>query len=179
MHALNSNQIIAAGSLATLLLTAAAIFFSVRGLRHQLWLQTFGDYTRRYAALVHDLPVVARDPKLDLTLNDFNGEDQDRLVTFARGYFNLCSEEHFLHDKNRIDHDTWRIWCCGINDMLRLRWMQDLWRDLSHEYSGYQSFTRFLHERAVAAERAIDHRLTTTNIRDPYASSELGHDDTT
>ena len=107
-----------------------------------MWVQTFTESTRRYKELVCDLPTAARDLFAALESTDF-GLERAALVRFARGYFNLCSEEHFLHARNRIDHIAWEIWCCGISDMQRLPWIRELWVQLRHEYDGYPEFVEF------------------------------------
>jgi hypothetical protein len=147
------SQVVALTSVATLLVAAGAIYFSLRAVRHQLWLQTFTEFTRRYSDLAVELPGAARDPAEQRSLAQFESEDQTRLLRFGRGYFNLCSEEHFLRSRKRIDEETWQIWCHGIDDMLRLAWLRDLWSELKHEYECYEPFHDFMSERVVARNK--------------------------
>lgn len=46
------NEIIAGTGVASVLVAGVAVFYSLQGLRDQLWLQMFSEYTRRYAEIV-------------------------------------------------------------------------------------------------------------------------------
>jgi len=49
-------------AIASVLMTGAAIVYSLRGVRQQLWLQTFSKFTARYNSIVGDFPSDAWDP---------------------------------------------------------------------------------------------------------------------
>jgi len=42
------NQILAVAGVGTLIATTCAVWVALTGVRDQLWLQTFSEYTRRY-----------------------------------------------------------------------------------------------------------------------------------
>ena len=128
--------------------TAAAL----RGVREQLRLQVFLEFTRRYNELVLDLPEGARDPRVDP--DTVSRIDPAALRRFARGYFNLCSEEHFLQRQKKIEPTIWSIWCSGIDNVLRLSWLRSLWGELRVEYEPYREFADFMDERVAQAGNA-------------------------
>jgi len=123
---------------------AAAIFIALRGVRNQLWLQTFSEYTRRYAEIVRDLPTEARSPTGNWELSSTDAETSETVLRAARSYLNLCSEEFYLHSRGRIDKETWAIWRLGMEETFRLPWMRTSWRSLRDEYSYFGPFCEFV-----------------------------------
>ena len=155
---LNTNQIIAISGIGTLLITGVAILVTLKGVRDELWLQTFAEYTKRYIDCVRELPAEARDPVSDFKLNDLDTAERHRVLNAARMYINMCSEEHYLHDKRKIDHETWNIWVLGMRDAFRLPWFRAVWSEIRHEYAIYQGFCAFFddcHRYGEAA--AVEH----------------------
>jgi hypothetical protein len=61
-----------------------------------------------------------------------------------RLYFNLCSEELYLHRRGRIDHETWNIWEKGIRGSAGDPFFASTWRLLSPEYESYPDFCDFM-----------------------------------
>lgn len=130
----------------TLIATAAAILITLRGVRAQLWLHTFSEYTRRYAEVVTALPTAARNPDGDFDLRQLTSAERDRSTNVVRAYLNLCSEEHYLWSKGKIDRETWAIWTTGMQDMFRLGWFRQSWHEFRSEYRLYPAFEEFFDE---------------------------------
>ena len=124
--------------------TAAALLVTIHGMRSQLWLHTFSEYTRRYAEVVRDLPSESRRPGSSFDLHALPDDERDRVLNAARAYLNLTSEEFFLHSRGRIDDETWSIWRTGIEQTVRLPWLREAWVDLEPEYAYVPEFSRFL-----------------------------------
>jgi hypothetical protein len=137
--------VVAIASVAGVIVAIAAVVVALRGVRDQLWLQTFAEYTRRYGEIVRELPSEARRPGARFVFDELAPKEQDRLLNIARAYLNLCSEEYFLHDRGRIDDETWEIWREGIVDVLRAPWIQTSWAMLEPEYR-FREFCSFLNE---------------------------------
>lgn len=104
---------VAIAAICSVVVSAGAVVMSIHGLKSQLWLQTFADYTKRYDAIVAALPSEARDPDLELGLDGLTSEVRAQTANACRSYLNLCSEEHYLKSRKRIDGDTWAIWATG------------------------------------------------------------------
>ncbi len=67
-----------------------------------------------------------------------------QVLASARSYFNLCSEEYALGDKNRIDQDFWRIWLDGLKTRMAQPIWQDCWRELEAGYRAQTDFWDFM-----------------------------------
>jgi hypothetical protein len=137
--------VVALASVAGVVVAIVAIVVTLRGLRDQLWLQTFSEYTRRYGDIVRELPSEARHPGGRFVFDDLSVDEQGRVLNVARAYLNLCSEEYFLHTRGRIDNETWSIWRAGMVEVLRAPWIQTTWTMLKSEY-GFLEFCAFLDE---------------------------------
>jgi hypothetical protein len=124
----------------------AAVFFAVTGVGDQLRLQTFSEYTRRYGDIFGSLSSAARDPHADFSLEELEPTERDRHLNIARSYFNLCSEEFYLHRRGRIDRDTWGIWCRGMRDTMRSSWLRTTWDKIQDEYTYVDEFVDFFDE---------------------------------
>ncbi len=131
-------------ALAGVVVTAAGLYVTVRSVRDQLWLHTFAEYTRRYAEVVRELPSESRRPGSSFDLRALPEDERDRILNAARAYLNLCSEEFFLHYRGRIDKETWAIWQTGIEETVRLPWLQGAWAELEDEYSYVPEFRSFM-----------------------------------
>lgn len=116
-----SPEIVMAGAeIAAVIVAAFAILVTLRGIREQLWLNTFAEYTGRYSDIVEKLPYDARDPKGTFDLDRLPVSEREHILAAVRRYLNLCSEELYLHQKQRIDDETWFIWLTGIKDTMRM-----------------------------------------------------------
>lgn len=141
---MTTEQVIAIAEVGAVLAAGIAIFMTVRGLRDQLWLHTFSEYTKRHSEIVCDLPSESRRPHGDFDIDSIPREERERVLSAARGYFNLCSEELFLYHRGKIDKETWAIWRNGIVDTVRLPWIQGTWKLTKVEYSFFPNFCEFM-----------------------------------
>jgi hypothetical protein len=138
--------------LGVLVVTAVAVYVTLRGLRDQLWLQTFTDYTRRYLNVIEDLPDAARLPAGQWSAEAVSGEDRRAIDRAIRRYLNLCSEEFYLHSRGRIDRQTWEVWRNGMRATMALPAFQDGWARVGPDYAYYAEFHLFMADivKAVA-----------------------------
>jgi hypothetical protein len=139
-----ANQVIAIAEVAAVLIAGGGIYMTLRGLRDQLWLTTFAEYTRRYSEITRMLPADSREPGASFEIEALPRDERGRVVNAVRDYLNLCSEEFYLHSRKRIDDETWRIWELGIAETVRLPWIQETWASVKREYSYYPSFCEFV-----------------------------------
>lgn len=141
---MSADAIVALAQVAAVLVAAFAIVVTLKGLRNQLWVVVFTEYTKRYADIVKDLPSEARRPNGQFDLTKLSGDDHERAYNAMRGYLNLCSEEFFLHKKGRIDDETWRIWTLGMEDTMRPPWFRKTWEEIKDEYVYLKGFNEFM-----------------------------------
>lgn len=64
---MSADAIVALAQVAAVLLAAFAIIVTLRGVRDQLWVIVFTEYTKRYAETVSDLPRRPAGRTADLT----------------------------------------------------------------------------------------------------------------
>lgn len=141
---MNADLMVAIATFLLVLATAGAALFSLRGIRDQLWLMTFAEYTKRYSAIVDGLPTAARNPTGNYDLETGDPSERERVLVAYRRYLNLCSEELYLHTRRMLDHQTWGIWTTGIRDTARSAAFRSAWTRLKTEYAYYPDFCDFM-----------------------------------
>ncbi len=85
----------------------------------------FVEYTRRYQEII-----------LNLYSNP------GKRMEYIRLYFDLCSEEFYLHKEGMIDDYIWNLWVDGMRTMMNCQQNQTAWK----EFGGYfdDEFKRFM-----------------------------------
>jgi hypothetical protein len=66
---MSAEVLLALGQVLTVLLAGLAILVTLRGIRDQLWVVIFTEYTRRHGEIVKELPSESRRPGGNLDLN--------------------------------------------------------------------------------------------------------------
>lgn len=123
------------------ILGVLAVFFQLKGLRQQIKLQNYADYTKRYAEIVLHFPedVNSQDFKLDKRHKDYS-----QIMRYMRAYFDLCFEEWDLNRRKLIDLNAWKVWEGGMKTAFRKSAFQQAWkiiRDSDTEYgSEFEKF---------------------------------------
>ena len=85
-------------------------------------LSFFSEYTRRYQDIM-------------LHLCNDNSEEYYRL------YFDLCSEEFYLHERKSLPDDVWKMWEDGMKLMAKNRSLETTWKNASQLYN--EKFNQF------------------------------------
>jgi hypothetical protein len=85
----------------------------------QLRVTVFITYTDRYAKVMNKVPFEAREPGSNYRLASRPEDERIRVLGAFREYFNLCSEEIWLHEHHRIDRATWNVWKRGMQQVAR------------------------------------------------------------
>jgi hypothetical protein len=143
---MSAEAVLALGQVVAVLLAGFAIIVTLRGIRDQLWVVVFTEYTRRHAEIVKELPSESRRPGAKFELSQLAGPDRDRVYNTMRAYLNLCWEEYYLVEKGKIDKETWEIWKLGIRDTMQLPWFRSTWDEMRAEYSPFDEFCLFMDE---------------------------------
>ena len=92
-------------------IAASALWWQIRGLRRQLLIQTFADYTKRYQEIILNFPENINEPNFDMS----SQKDVDKTMRYMRAYFDLCWEEFYLHENKLIDEKVWSTWKDGMH----------------------------------------------------------------
>lgn len=95
--------------------------------------QFFAEYTKRYQDLMLKMPK-------DLDTSPIYGKDVD---TYMRLYFDLCSEEYYLHSQGVIDDYVWGLWTEGIKTTMNNKKYKTAWKTLGGYYDD-KSFISFM-----------------------------------
>ena len=134
-------------------------------MRDQLWLQTFSEYTRRYAEVVRDLPSDSRRPNSSFDINTLPVPSETACST-QRGRTSISRrEEFFLHRRGRIDDETWSIWRTGIEQTVRLPWLRGASADLDPSTSTFRS--------SAPCESVPRRRRSVTEMSTPWHPTAL------
>lgn len=113
-----------------------------RGLKKQLSLSLFSEYTKRYQEIILNFPESVNQEDFDFNL--LGKDERDKTLRYMRAYFDLCSEEYFLWKKGHIDDDTWREWESGIRYAYTKTAFKQAWLTLHLDTIYYGQFTKWL-----------------------------------
>lgn len=133
--------------IAAVVISALAIVAALNNVRDQLRVTIFLTYTERYAKVMNGVPFDARQPGSKYRLSLRPEEERIRVLGAFREYFNLCSEEMWLHQQHRIDRATWTVWERGMQQVARFPTFREAWEVLGPEY--YETFQCFVAERLL------------------------------
>jgi len=129
--------------------SAVAIVAALKGVRDQLRTAVFIAYTERYARIMAQLPFEARRPASGYRLDDVPPAERTAVLSAFREYFNLCSEEWWLQQSQRIDKATWEVWKLGMKEVARFPTFVEAWHELSEEYVSFGLFHVFMNGMAL------------------------------
>lgn len=129
-------------TLATIIVVAVTGFIQIRQMYKQTRLSSFAEYTKRYQDILLSLPSTYFTDSFSVDrLSDEQREDISKRI---RVYFDLCSEEYFLHREGYIPAAVWNEWEQGILSNLGLKHVQSEWTDASLRAEIYGEFKKSL-----------------------------------
>jgi hypothetical protein len=149
------DSIVGVTQVIAVVVAAAALLVTLSGIRKQLWLTTFAEYTGRYVAIMDQIPMRARREPSRFSLEEVSGHERDDLLQLAIRYLNLCSEEYYLFRKKIVDRETWDVWRAEMVTALRRRWLVEAWSEVKAEYDSFVEFFALV-EGIIAEEAALD-----------------------
>ena len=138
----NVSDIAAVISIVGVLITALALWFTVRSFKKQLQLSFFADYTKRYQEITLNLPESINEK--DFSFETLSPEERGKTLKYMRAYFDLCSEEYFLWRKKHIDDETWLEWKTGIEFAFSKSAFIKAWDILRLDTIYYGEFVEFV-----------------------------------
>lgn len=143
---MTAAQWITVASLAAVVVSALAIVTGLKSVRDQLRMTIFLEYTKRYSKVMKHMPFEAREPGGHYRLASRPENERRRILSAFREYLNMCSEEKWLYDQQRVDRATWSIWEHGMRDTASFPSFGDAWKTLRPEYDAYTKFQDFVDE---------------------------------
>lgn len=103
-------------AISTMVLGSIALYFSwqQKKIAHdQMMKELFTEFNKRYDDVNQFLEEIER---LYPTIDALNlAPNAVELKNRAIDYFNLCAEEYFWYNKNRVDKEIWNSWFEGMN----------------------------------------------------------------
>lgn len=112
----------------------------------------FSEYTGRYASIIDDIPTEVLEEKEDIVFDNKP----------IRKYFDLCSEEHYLHTKKMIPAKVWKYWREGMIITLRNHYFRETWQIESIQNGYNDDFKLFMND---LVEEAQSKQLKTHNFK--------------
>lgn len=105
--------------------------------KKQYEFQFFAEYTKRYQDLILQMPK-------DIDTSSIYNKDID---VYMRLYFDLCSEEYYLHSEGVIDNKVWELWVDGISTAMNKQKYKTAWILLGSYYDD-ENFVHFMNNLA-------------------------------
>jgi hypothetical protein len=93
-------------------------------------------FPREYRQLTQDLPVKA------LLGEPLDSDESAAARSAFFRYVDLCNEQVFLRQNNRISETTWRSWCGGIASNLRLPAFKSAWEEFKVKTDSFAELRR-------------------------------------
>ncbi len=141
----NRENITAAAAVATVVGILVAIFSlraSINQFKKQLQLTVFTDYTKRYQEITLNFPENINQD--EFSFDDLDNDIKDKTLRYMRAYFDLCSEEYFLHSNGNIDDATWKEWRSGIEYAFSKTAFKKGWEIIKLDTGYYPDFINFV-----------------------------------
>ncbi len=136
----------------TLVVATVALIVTIRQFRQQLRLNFFADYTKRYQEIILNLPEQINET--DCKIAELDEASRTKTLRYMRAYFDLCSEEYFLHQHGNLDDKTWSEWKKGIEFAFSTASFKEAWATLKMDTIYYEDFGQF-------AKNAIEGEVNT------------------
>ena len=77
-------------------------------------------------------------------------EKIDKTMRYMRIYFDLCSEEFFLHKHNYINKEVWKEWEEGMIIAFNKKAFITAWEKISNESGFYTDFKKFVNSKITS-----------------------------
>ncbi len=129
-------------SIGAVLVALGALIWQAWEAQRQARLQTFTAYTERYERIMLNLPVNIESDQFDF--DQLDSAARDDTMRWLRAYYDLCSEEHYLHERRLIDSKVWALWESGMRDSMRRAAYRFAWTELQAVQYYPREFGKFV-----------------------------------
>ena len=139
--------------LATLVAAVVGLIFvwwQIRQVKEQLFLQHFADYTKRYQEIILQFPESINEPSFDVALP----EHRDKVMRQMRAYTDLCFEEWFLNQNFRLHPKIWQTWDAGMTTAFSKRAFRDGWSAIKKDTAYCSAFQSHIDEKVSAEKKS-------------------------
>lgn len=111
----------------------------------------FAEYTKRYQEIILHFPENIND--VNFSYRDLSEPRRERIMRYMRVYFDLCSEEYFLHKKKHLDEIVWKEWKTGMIYAFNKPAFQKAWKIVTENSEFYAEFRDFAESEIVKKEK--------------------------
>ena len=105
-------------ALIALIVSIVSIVYTIRSEHKHNQLSFFTEYTRRYQ---------------EIMLHIYSVKENDK-SPYIRLYFDLCSEEFYLHNNGHLPDDIWNMWMEGMRLIVNNQDFITEWKRASQSY---------------------------------------------
>ncbi len=105
----------------------------------------FSEYTKRYQEINLHFPENINE--ILFSYEDLAPEKRDETMRYMRVYFDLCSEEFFLHKNDYIDEVVWKEWEEGMSFAFNKAAFKIAWEKISKDSDFYTDFKKFVNSK--------------------------------
>ena len=120
----------------------------------QIKLDFFSEFTKRYQEILLHFPENVNEDDFSYEeLRDKKPEDtsmRDMTMRYMRIYFDLCSEEFFLHENGHIDDKVWKEWEKGMIVAFNKPAFRTAWNEVIKKSGYYRDFMKFVDSRMAS-----------------------------
>jgi hypothetical protein len=122
------------------LVAIGAIIYQGRKITHQLVLQNFSEYTKRYQEIILKFPEDINEPTFKLE----GRSDYNTTMRALRAYFDLSYEEWYLNKRGFVDEGIWAVWEGGMKTALDKPAFRQAWHKIRSDTQFGVEFENFL-----------------------------------
>ncbi|MEA3342714.1 MAG: hypothetical protein U9Q92_00975 [archaeon] len=108
----------------------------------QIKLNFFSEYTQRYQEIILNFPENINE--ISFSYSKLDEKTRNKTMRYMRVYFDLCSEEFFLHQKKHIDDTVWKEWEEGMKISFKKDAFKKAWREIIKNSGFYNEFKVFV-----------------------------------
>ena len=102
----------------------------------------FSEYTKRYQEIIIHFPENINEDSF--SYESLDDDIEVKTMRYMRVYFDLCSEEFFLHQNKYIYDKVWKEWEEGMSFAFNKTAFRIAWERISRQSTFYKDFKKFV-----------------------------------
>jgi len=127
-----------------ILVATLSVLSGLRGVRKQIQVTTYLEYTKRFEDTMRPLARLLRKYKGKYKLGEIESEDARELHELIGSYISIIASEYHLQRGGHIDRETWHMWSYGLTDMFENPLVREVWFEVKEKYTAVRGFERFI-----------------------------------
>jgi hypothetical protein len=110
-------------------------------------LRVYLEYTNRFDRIFEEFPIEGRMGVIggyDERLARIRQSHSEVINRVMIRYFNLLSEEHYLHSQGLVEDQVWEMWTNLLRDALASELIRELWQNTRDSFRYYAPFVEYV-----------------------------------